>query len=279
MIKLVHLFIICGISAATNLRGLVPPKDTSIQYTDEPDPAIYAAGQASAAVIAYGADVLLKGSPSSKQHGGTEPTALETPTTEDTSTTAPPADTSITPDPENPLLVKQPEPVPESKPVESAVDTTSVVVPESEKPGVEKASGYGEETKPTENMEKASGYEEETKPTEDDTLVSATEDHQNTMDSVAEETGESTPAIDDTSTTDSSETSTDTPVTEDTTTEETAASTPAIDDASTTDTSETSTDTPVTDESVTTPESTTEDASSSTTTTAPASDLETPASR
>ena len=264
MIKLViHLFIICGISAATNLRGLVPPKDTSIQYTDEPDPAIYAAGQASAAVIAYGADVLLKGSPSSKQHGGTEPTALETPTTEDTSTTAPPADTSITPDPENPLLVKQPEPVPESKPVESAVDTTAVVAPESEKPGVEKASGYGEETKPT----------------EDDTLINATEDHQNTMDSVAEETGESTPAIDDTSTTDSSETSTDTPVTEDTTTEETAASTPAIDDASTTDTSETSTDTPVTDESVTTPESTPEDASSSTTTTAPASDLETPASR
>ena len=270
LIKLViHLFIICGISAATNLRGLVPPKDTSIQYTDEPDPAIYAAGQASAAVIAYGADVLLKGSPSSKQHGGTEPTALETPTTEDTSTmedtstTAPPADTSITPDPENPLLVKQPEPVPESKPVESAVDTTSVVAPESEKPGVEKASGYGEETKPT----------------EDDTLINATEDHQNTMDSVAEETGESTPAIDDTSTTDSSETSTDTPVTEDTTTEEMAASTPAIDDASTTDTSETSTDTPVTDESVTTPESTTEDASSSTTTTAPASDLETPASR
>ena len=232
MIKLVHLFIICGISAATNLRGLVPPKDTSIQYTDEPDPAIYAAGQASAAVIAYGADVLLKGSPSSKQHGGTEPTALETPTTEDTSTTAPPADiTSITPDPTNPLLVKpQPESVPESKPVESAVDTTAVVTPESEKPGVEKASGYGEETKPT----------------EDDTLINATEDHQNTMDSVAEETGESTPAIDDTSTT---------------------------------DTSETSTDTPVADESVTTPESTPEDGSASTTTTAPASDLETPASR
>ena len=160
-----------------------------------------------------------------------------------------------TPDPAYPLIVKQPESVPESKPVESAVDTTSVVAPESEKPGVEKASGYGEETKPT----------------EDDTLINATEDHQNTMDSVAEETGESTPAIDDTSTTDSSETSTDTPVTEDTTTEETAASTPAIDETSTTDTSETSTDTPVTDESVT-------DASSSTTT-APASDLETPASR
>ena len=57
----------------------VTGKDTSIQYTDEPDPAIYAAGQASAAAIAYGSEVLLKGSPSSKNHGGVTPSGLETP--------------------------------------------------------------------------------------------------------------------------------------------------------------------------------------------------------
>jgi hypothetical protein len=68
------------VQVSQRLRGLVPSGTTKpIKYTDEPDPAIYAAAQASAAALAYGNEVLLKGPPSAAPLGGTVPSELETP--------------------------------------------------------------------------------------------------------------------------------------------------------------------------------------------------------
>jgi hypothetical protein len=75
------LFLAASTTSASQLRGALPSttKAKPIEYTDEPDPAIYAAAQASAAAIAYGPHALLGGPPSAAQHGGVKPSALETP--------------------------------------------------------------------------------------------------------------------------------------------------------------------------------------------------------
>jgi hypothetical protein len=68
----------------------------SIKYTDEPDPGIYAAAQASAAAIAYGPEVLLKGPPSGG--GMVKSSSLESQNVaEDVSAETPPAETSADP--------------------------------------------------------------------------------------------------------------------------------------------------------------------------------------
>ena len=63
------------LAAGQASAGVLPPASKSIKYTDEPDPAIYAAAQASAAAIAYGPSVLLKGPPSGG--GLVQPSSLE----------------------------------------------------------------------------------------------------------------------------------------------------------------------------------------------------------
>ena len=131
------------------LRSKVQESERApIKYTDEPDPAIFAAAQASQAAIAYGNGILLTGSPSTPEEANLQPSVLETPVDIKAEETLPnPLQGQVLDDPNNPLNPIQPNdsskeevstedlptaggilsptPVPEEQPVGSAVDSAT----------------------------------------------------------------------------------------------------------------------------------------------------------